>query len=59
MQNSILIIGAGPAGLTTAKELKAKNILFDHIEKHSDVNDKRLTSYCLRKGLAEKLEINR
>jgi hypothetical protein len=29
------------------------------IEKHTDVNDKRLTSYCLRKGLAEKLEINR
>ena len=37
MQNSILIIGAGPAGLTTAKELKAKNISYDHIEKHFDV----------------------
>ncbi len=35
--NSILIIGAGPAGLTIAKELNQKNISYDHIEKHSDV----------------------
>lgn len=35
--SQILIIGAGPAGLTIAKELKERNISFDQIEKHSDV----------------------
>jgi len=35
--SQILVIGAGPAGLTIAKELKERNILFEQIEKHSDV----------------------
>ena len=35
--SEILIIGAGPAGLTIAKELKERNISFEQIEKHSDV----------------------
>ena len=37
MSGNILIIGAGPAGLAMAKELKIKNIDYDHIEKHSGV----------------------
>ena len=37
MSENILIIGAGPAGLAMAKELKLKNIDYDQIEKHSDV----------------------
>jgi hypothetical protein len=41
------------------KKLLAAYGVHKGIEKHTDVNDKRLTSYCLRKGLAEKLEINR
>jgi hypothetical protein len=41
------------------KKLLAAYGVHKGIEKHTDVNDKRLISYCLRKGLAEKLEINR
>jgi len=34
---AVCIIGAGPAGLATARALRARGIDYDHFERHSDV----------------------
>ena len=65
------VLGTDVKGLDNQRRIRSVAIkqlnkkLFDAygvqkgIEKQTDENDKRLTSYCLRKGLAEKLKINR
>ena len=37
VENRVCIIGAGPAGLATARALKLEGVEFDILEKHSDV----------------------